>query len=319
MIGLAGGSVVGAGICPSKIQGHRIELGRAEDVLAGGKHITVIRILAGAGLLQRAGGRRRYYVAAALVCAGVGVGDVQDLRTVATVPGWIQNLREVALPLARRWHAIGVRSRSSYEAPLLDVAKEKQLVLDDRPAQGSAKLIHVEHRRGRAYGLSPNQRVQFRISHVLPEIPVNCVSTGLGGGIQHSGVAAPNLRAVVVGFHLELGDGIRRRQDAVGRAIDVVVVRGIVVGAVEHVVVLLILLAVGRETASAGAAPYIRRHARRFLGNKGPVAIGQRRVVEELGVNIRGRFRCLCLHQRRHRCYRNRLRRFARLESQGNV
>ena len=76
----------------------------------------------------------------------------------------------------------------------------------------------------RALGLVPDERVEVGISYVLPCVAMELVGAGLGGGIEHSGMAAADLRAVVAGLELELGDGIRRGRQVVRRAIDVVAV-----------------------------------------------------------------------------------------------
>ena len=62
----------------------------------------------------------------------------------------------------------------------------------------------------RARGLVPDLRIEDCVSHILPDSTVNLVGAGLGSGVEHSAVAATELRAIVAGLELELLDSFWR-------------------------------------------------------------------------------------------------------------
>ena len=116
--------------------------------------------------------------------------------------------------------------------------------------------------------------------------------------------ARPELRAVVAGLHLEFLNGIRRRKDHVVRAVEEVDVVGVVVDAVEQIVVLRGPLAVGREGAGGRVAARIRLrrlHACAKLRQEGEIAAVERKVIDLLRANHLARRSFLGLQQRRRR------------------
>ena len=90
----------------------------------------------------------------------------------------------------------------------------------------------------------------FFVAQKLPQVAVELVGAGFDDRVHDRAVAAAEFRAVGIGFDLELGDGVHRRLDHIGGAVEHVAEIRIVVDAVEQKVILQRAGAVGAETVS---------------------------------------------------------------------
>ena len=71
---------------------------------------------------------------------------------------------------------------------------------DDRPAQGSAKLVLLVSRPDPVKVVPP---IQLVVAQELVYVPVKLVASGLDAGVENRSVSAAELRTVGVGLHLE--------------------------------------------------------------------------------------------------------------------
>ena len=128
--------------------------------------------------------------------------------------------------------------------------------------------------------------IQFLVSQKLPHVAVDLVCARLDDGVHDGAIAAAEFRAVGVGFDFELGDGIHRGLDHIGRAVKHVAKIGVVVDAVEQEIVL-------QRAGAVGAEAVCRLDARSRLsgGNAGTeqselsvIASVQRKRVDALAI-----------------------------------
>ena len=126
----------------------------------------------------------------------------------------------------------------------------------------------------------PIGRIEFIVAEELPDVAMQAVGAGLDGGVEHRTGGTAQLGAELAGLHLELLDGVHRRQDDVVGAVEEVDGVGVVVNAVQQVVVLRGAQAVGGKRARSGVAAGVglgRLRAGAELGKEGKVASVQRR------------------------------------------
>ena len=110
---------------------------------------------------------------------------------------------------------------------------------------------------------------------------MDVVGSGLDAGVDDGAGGMAELRGIVAGLELELGQGIGRRVDDVAGAVGEVHHVGVVVHAVEDEVILFGALAVGVEiaaAATAGAGGQSRAGSQ--LGNKDPIAAAEGNVID---------------------------------------
>ena len=88
-------------------------------------------------------------------------------------------------------------------------AKEKQLVLDNRPADDAAKLVALQTI---SLGGERIARVENFVADKFKQVAMNCVGTRFGYAIDGAGRMLSVLRRHGAGFHLELLKRIRKRQ-----------------------------------------------------------------------------------------------------------
>src|SRR6185312_2203500 len=104
----------------------------------------------------------------------------------------------------------------------------------------------------------PVGRVENVVAEILPGRAVEAVGTRLDGGVEHGGAGAAKLSTEAGGLHLELLDGFQRRKHNVVGSVQEIHGVGIVVNAVQHVVVLRRPIAVGREVAGGRVTASVR-------------------------------------------------------------
>src|SRR5262249_52120642 len=95
-------------------------------------------------------------------------------------------------------------------------SKEERLVLDDRAADGAAKLIPMKGRRGS--GVPPVIRIEDRVTNKLKQRPVNVVCAGLGQRVDNAVLESAVVSRIVVGLDAEFLNSIRIRQNVSGVA-----------------------------------------------------------------------------------------------------
>src|ERR1700722_4097596 len=119
----------------------------------------------------------------------------------------------------------------------LVISEEEYLVLLDRASEGGTELILIERQSPAANRLEESDGIQIRIAQELPELAVKLVSAALDAGVDHRAGCVPELRAVVIGFHLVHLERIRIRLDDLIRKSLVAGSVSVVVHAVEHEIV----------------------------------------------------------------------------------
>jgi hypothetical protein len=153
-------------------------------------------------------------------------------------------------------------------------------------AAGCAKLILPQLALGNApVVFKPVRRIQLVVAEELPHRAVQAVGAGLDGRVQNRAGGTAQFGAEVRRLHLELLDGVQRRQDDEVGAVEEVDRVGVVVDAVEQVVVLRRTQAVGRECARSRVAAGVglrRLHAGAKLREEREVAPVQRKAVDAL-------------------------------------
>ena len=151
---------------------------------------------------------RRYRVDA--VC-GQDVILEPSPRPVVSLRGWIIDLsysREVATYLLGRWDDAEPRQLLPDPRALV-TAEIEHPVLDERAAEGRSVLVLPE--RGlRAPAVEEVVGIEHLVAEKLERRPVDVVGSGLCCHLDDGATSAAELRAVVVGFHLEFLDGVDR-------------------------------------------------------------------------------------------------------------
>ena len=159
--------------------------------------------------------------------------------------------------------------------------------------------------------------IEFVVAEELPNVAMQAVGAGFDGGVEDGACGAAQLGAELAGLHLDLRDGVHRRQDDVVGAVEEVDGVGVVVDAVQQVVVLRGAQAVGGEGSGSGIAAGVglgRLRAGSELGEEGEVASVERHVVDSLLADHLANRRILGLQQRRSGGDLDGFRRGARLE-----
>ncbi len=149
-------------------------------------------------------------------------------------------------------------SRRERLAEALVIEKVEEPVLEDRSAEVSAELVAVEARLGEAEGAGLGfviaEGIEIGVAQKLVERGVELVGAAAGGNVDGRAGGAAILRAFVVGNHLELGDGVRRGLDDLVVEALIALAVGIVVHAVQQIVVEHAALAVDVVCAGADQA-----------------------------------------------------------------
>src|ERR1035437_1442697 len=131
----------------------------------------------------------------------------------------------------------------------------------------------------------PIRGIEFIVAEKLPCRAMEAIGAGFDRSVENGARGTTQLGAEVSGLDLEFLDGIQRRQnDKVGSVEEVHGV-GVVVDAVQQVVVLGGAQAVGGEGARGGIAAGVglrRLHAGAKLGKEGKVAPVKRQTVDGL-------------------------------------
>ena len=141
--------------------------------------------------------------------------------------------------LCRRGHGGGIRVLGPYLAKSLVVAKEKGLVLLDRAADASAKLILTQLGTP-ARSRKVVARIESVVAQILEKRTVESVRAGLRNNIGHASLCAGDFRRVQVGGDVDLLNGIDGGPDDNGAEVPFVVVH-----AVDHIVIEKVVLPVG--------------------------------------------------------------------------
>ena len=131
---------------------------------------------------------------------------------------------------------------------------------------------------------------------------MQAVGAGFDGGVEDGACGAAQLGAELAGLHLDLRDGVHRRQDDVVGAVEEVDGVGVVVDTVQQVVILRGAQAIGGECARSGVAAGVglgRLRAGAELGKEGKVASVQRQAVDGMLSDHLADRRILGLQQRR--------------------
>ena len=114
------------------------------------------------------------------------------------------------------------------------------------------------------------------------------VRSRLDGCIHHGGAGASELRAEIGGLNFKFLDRVHRRKHDKVRSIQEIDGVGIVVDAIQHVVVLRRTKAVSRKSSGRSIPARIRLrrvHARRKLCQEGEISSVQRKVVDVASIH----------------------------------
>ena len=192
----------------------------------------------------------------------------------------VREVGEAAGPLPRGGHGL-VPDPGLLDQRALVVGEPEGLALHDGTAGGEAELV------GNVFALlhaRPVREEVVRVERVvaveLPGAAVELVAAGLERGVEHRAAGTAVFRAERAGEDLELGDGVDGGLDHVGYAAQEVHVAVVVVDAVEQVVVLGGLDAVGGEHEGRPGAMLGRDDARLEPGEEGVVPAVERQVVD---------------------------------------
>jgi hypothetical protein len=245
------------------------DVARGRDDAAGDRiDLSDLELAGGGGIEDRAAGER----AAEDVGADGAALQRDEVREVG----------EPAGALARRGHGLVPDPGLLDERPLV-VGEPEGLAFRDRAARGEAELVglvlalrHARPVREEVVG------VEAVVAVELPGAAVELVAPRFERGVEHRAAGAAVLGAERAGEDLELGDGVDGRLDHVGHAAQEVDVAVVVVDAVEQVVVLGRLDAVGGEHERGARADVRRDDSRRQSGEKGVVTTVERQVVDDV-------------------------------------
>ena len=167
-------------------------------------------------------------------------------------------------------HNVQVALRAA-DAPSFDAAEEECLVPDDRAAERSAELILAQHGRvGLAVAVTVvasegRARVEDIVAHELIGAAVELVRSAADRNHDHAACVAAVLRRVIRRLHLHLLNRVERGDHGLRLAVLQPHHGGVVVHAVDQVVVLQGRLAVDAEAvARTTKCPAGRGRARRF-------------------------------------------------------
>ncbi len=129
-------------------------------------------------------------------------------------PG-IEQLAEVALSHQRGRHGVGA-GLAEDDAVGFDVTEEKEVIFEDRAADGTPELVLPVLRLGLREVI---HGVQHIIAPVLPQVAMQSIGAALDRGIDHAARRVTELRIVVAGLDFELCQCIGRRLYHEARAV----------------------------------------------------------------------------------------------------
>ena len=124
--------------------------------------------------------------------------------------------------------------------------------------------------------------VELVVAEKFPDVAVETVGAGLDGGVENGGAGAAELGAEVRGLHFEFLNGVDRRKNDEVRAVEEVHGVGVVVDAIEQVIVLRRAKTIGGEGAASGVAARVglrRVDAGSELREEREIAAVQRKIV----------------------------------------
>ncbi len=172
------------------------------------------------------------------------------------------------------------------------------------PADHGSELIEAKlaFDRGRGVVFKPIRGIQFVVAEKLPCGAMNAVGARLDGCVHDSASGAAQFGAEVRGLNLEFLNRIDRRQDDEVGSVQEVDCVGVVVDAVQQVVVLRGTQTIRGKCAGSRIAARIRLrrlHARAELSKESEVAAVERKRVHFLLADHLADRRLFGLQQRR--------------------
>jgi hypothetical protein len=142
----------------------------------------------------------------------------------------------------------------------LVVEEVEELVLDDRTTDIEAELVAIEGRLLKGYreaGVADERRleeagsIQVGVAQKFIDRRVQLIGSALGGDVDRRTRASPIFRALVIGHDLKLRDRVGRNGDDLIIEALIRLTVGVVIDAVEQIVVEYRTLAVDVERAGA--------------------------------------------------------------------
>ena len=130
--------------------------------------------------------------------------------------------------------------------------------------------------------LKPIRGIEYVVAEKFPGRAMDTVGAGLDGGVENSARGTAQLGAEVRGLHLEFLDRVHRRKNDKVCSVEEVDSVGVVVDAIQQVVVLRGTQTIGGESSGGSIAARVglrRVHARAELGQECKVASIERQVV----------------------------------------
>ena len=226
----------------------------------------------------------------------------------------IREIGEPAGSLQRRGHRSHPGPRLIDQAALV-VGEPERLGADRRPASREAELIRevVAFLEAGAVG-EEVARIQRVVAMELPDGAAQLTGARLQRGVHDRPAGAAVFGAERAGENLDLVDRVDRRLDDVGDAAEEVDVAGVVVDAVEQVVVLRRPHAVGREHQRRARAGLRRHDAGDQPGEHRVVAPVDRQVLDRVGFQRLADRAAAGLQQRRLRGHDDLIGQAARLQ-----
>ena len=175
--------------------------------------------------------------------------------------------------------------RSLPPAQSFEVTEEEDLVLDDRPTPRYSELVQAKFAFSScvAHTLKIVGSVKLIVAEKFPGGTVKLVGSGLDRRVENSGSGATILGTKVGRLNLELLDSIHRRKNDKIRTVEEIDGIGIVIDAVEHVVVLRRPIAIGGKGTAGSIASSIRLgrvHSGGELREESKISSVQRKVVD---------------------------------------
>ena len=137
------------------------------------------------------------------------------------------------------------------------------------PPSVTPELVEAELRL--AGGRKVIGGIEVVVAQELPQVAVPLVGSGLGGDIQYGCSRVPKFGRVVARLHRELAQRVGRRQKRILSLVDQVADIGVVIQAVQQIVVFGAVKAVGTEGAAGLQTACIvlrKRNPRRELRQK---------------------------------------------------
>src|SRR5208337_980863 len=217
-----------------------------------------------------------------------------------------EKFREIGIttaPLESRGNRIS-GSKSLTDARAFVIREEESFAAPNRAADGETELVLAIFAFGNASRIFKEVRcVQLVIADELPDSSVKLVGSSLDGSIQDSAARTSHLRTIVVGLDLEFLNSIHRRTDDISCPIQKIDEIGVVVHAVEQIVILRRTHTIrGKTSARAQAARVLLAlgNSDRELREKREVAPVQRQGVDSFRLDHLSHGSLFCL--KRWRC-----------------